>query len=148
MTEAGSAPRIFGEAEFRHMLALEVQRCTRYQDFLSLCLIRASASAVDPADLQASIRRQVADMLRSSDFVGSIGHETAVLLVHTPESDAALIAGRIRDRVQKLLGTPSEKGRRPVRTDLRLGSACFPVDGTSDEALLVVATARLEERPA
>lgn len=147
MTEAANTPRIFSEAEFRHMLSLEVQRCTRYQDFLSLCLIRAGSPDA-AVDLGAAIRRQVADMLRSTDFVGSIGSDTAVMLVHTPETDAGLIVDRIRDRVRQLLpGPPRKAGRPPASSpvDLRLGSACFPVDGTSDEALLTLATARLEE---
>jgi len=81
-------------------------------------------------------------MLRSTDFVGSIGPDTAVLLVHTPDSDAALITGRIRDRVVKVLAAQGEK---PGPANLRLGSACFPVDGTTDDALVIVAKARLEE---
>jgi len=151
MTEAESAPRTFTEAEFRHMLTLEVLRCTRYQDFLSLCLIRVSRAGIDAAELGASVRRYVADMLRSTDFVGSIGQDVAVLLVHTPESDGSLIADRIRDRVRKMLVSltePSGRGAdspQPSRVDLRLGFACFPTDGTSDDALLAHAAARLLE---
>src|SRR4026208_365367 len=96
MTEAESAPRTFSEAEFRHLLTLELLRCTRYQDFLSLCLIRASGPGVEDADLAAGVRRHVADMLRATDFVGSIGRDIAVLLVHTPESETSPIADRIR----------------------------------------------------
>jgi GGDEF domain-containing protein len=133
------------------MLTLEVLRCTRYQDFLSLCLIRATGAGVEVADLGSSIRRYVADMLRSTDFVGSIGQDVAILLVHTPESDTSLIADRIRDRIRKMFTSSAEAGGRRAtspessRVDLRLGFACFPTDGTSDDALLAHAAARLLE---
>ncbi|HEY7253687.1 MAG TPA: hypothetical protein VIG37_24570 [Methylomirabilota bacterium] len=133
------------------MLTLEVLRCTRYQDFLSLCLIRATGASVEGADLGSIIRRYVADMLRSTDFVGSIGQDVAILLVHTPESDTSLIADRIRDRIRKMFTSSAEAGGRRAtspessRVDLRLGFACFPTDGTSDDALLAHAAARLLE---
>ncbi|HEY7203362.1 MAG TPA: GGDEF domain-containing protein [Methylomirabilota bacterium] len=147
MTEAESAPRTFSEAEFRHLLTLEVLRCTRYQDFLSLCLIRATGPVVESTDLESNIRRHVADMLRATDFVGNIGGDVAVLLVHTPESDTSLIADRIRDRIRKMLvDTGAARDRGPGSSvDLRLGFACFPTDGTSDDALLAHAAARLLE---
>ena len=147
MTEAESTPRTFSEAEFRHLLTLEVLRCTRYQDFLSLCLIRASGPGIGSADLESSIRRHVAEMLRVSDVVGSIGGDVAVLLVHTPESDTSLIADRIRDRIRKAFVAPGGPGARGASStvDLRLGFACFPTDGTSDDALLAHAAARLLE---
>lgn len=147
MTEDESAPRTFSEAEFRHLLTLEVLRCTRYQDFLSLCLIRATGAGIESADLESSIRRHVADMLRASDFVGSIGGDVAVLLVHTPESDTTLIADRIRESLRKMLVAAGAAGGRGAGSsvDLRLGFACFPTDGTSDDALLAHAAARLLE---
>ena len=114
MTEAESTPRTFSEAEFRHLLTLEVLRCTRYQDFLSLCLIRASGPGIGSADLESSIRRHVAEMLRVSDVVGSIGGDVAVLLVHTPESDTSLIADRIRDRIRKALVAPQPASEGPL----------------------------------
>ena len=148
MTEAASTPRTFSESEFRHLLTMEVLRCTRYQDFLSLCLIRATGPGVEAVDLEPSIRRHVADMLRSTDFVGTIGRDVAVLLVHTPESDASLIADRIRDRFRKILvpsGGPGGRGAGSAGVDLRLAFASFPTDGTSDDALLAQAAARLLE---
>src|SRR4026207_1344542 len=81
MTEAESAPRTFSEAEFRHLLTLELRRCPRYQDFLSLCLIRASGPGVEDADLESGVRRHVADMLRATDFVGGIGPGNAGVAV-------------------------------------------------------------------
>src|SRR4029450_1423102 len=131
MAEAESAPRTFSEAEFGHLLTLEVLRCTRYQDFLSLCLIRATGPGVESAVLESSIRRHVADMLRATDFVGTIGRDVAVLLVHTPESDTSLIADRIRDRIRKVFVAPGGPGARGSGSsvDLRLGLGAFSSDG-------------------
>src|SRR4030095_13418327 len=102
---------------------------------------------VESAVLESSIRRHVADMLRATDFVGSIGRDVAVLLVTAQESDTSLIADRIRDRIRKVLVAPggSGAGGAGSSVDLRLGFACFPTDGTSDDALLAHAAARLLE---
>jgi hypothetical protein len=133
------SPHLYAEDELRHLFAREVQRSTRYQDFLSLCLIRVTAPKPSPLDVRVAIARQVAEMLRSTDLVGSIGEDIAVVLVHTPDTDAAMIADRIRERV----GPPSVPASTGSGT-LHIGLACFPVDGTSDDVLLARAQARLE----
>lgn len=127
MIEEPDAPlRIFSEEEMRHLLAREVQRCTRYQDFLSICVIRTSPSR---AGMPAPVAQRIAEMLRATDIVGVIGADVVVLLVHTPDTDAAMITDRIRDRLQG---------------ELRIGLASFPTDATSDEALLAHAEAQLQ----
>ena len=130
-------PYVYAEEDLRHLFAREVQRSTRYQDFLSLCLIRVTSPDPSSTVVRAAIARQVADMLRSTDLVGSIGGDIAVLLVHTPDTDATMIANRIRERV--------ETASRPVgAVVIRIGLACFPVDGTTDDALLTRAQVLLE----
>ena len=136
-----SAPRIFSETELRHLLALEVQRCTRYQDFLSLCLIRAAHSGAPAADRQSMVILRIAEMLRSTDLVGVIGPDIAVLLVHTTDTDAALISERIRDRVES---GGSEGAPAPSRPGLGIGLASFPIDATSDADLLAHAQVQLQ----
>jgi predicted signal transduction protein with EAL and GGDEF domain len=139
--EAGPTPRIFPDMEMRHLLAREVQRCTRYQAFLSVCLIRAAYSGAPRADMESAIARRIADMLRSTDIVGVIGQDIAVVLVHTPDTDAATIADRMRDRVQSdSSGAPPSEGR----VDLSIGVASFPTDATSDPGLLAHAQAQLQ----
>jgi GGDEF domain-containing protein len=133
------SPHLYAEDELRHLLAREVQRSTRYQDFLSLCLIRVTSAEPSSPQVRGAIARQVAEMLRSSDLVGSIAEDIAVLLVHTPDTDAIMIADRIRERVYRP-SPPAPAGAVTVR----IGLACFPVDGTSDDALLAHAQARLE----
>lgn len=133
MIEGADLPlRIFSEGDMRHLLSREVQRCTRYQDYLSVCLVRTTPSGRGPA----GPARRIAEMLRATDFVGIMGADIIVLLVHTPGTDAALITGRIRDRVQA--DDPGEAG------GLRIALASFPTDATSDEGLLAHAGAQLQ----
>lgn len=133
------SPQLYAEHELRHLLAREVLRSTRYQDFLTVCLIRVAAAEPSSPQLRDAIARQVAEMLRSTDLVGSIGEDIAVLLVHTPDTEAIMIASRIRDRVDRSSAPPSAGA-----LTLHVGLACFPVDGTSDDVLLACAQARLE----
>jgi hypothetical protein len=134
MTEEIESPlRIFADSETRHLLAREVQRCTRYQDFLSVCLVSASYPGAPRPEIEAAITRRIAVMLRATDIVGVIGRYIAVLLVHTPDVDAAMIADRIRERVQST---------EPVT--LRIGLASFPGDATRDDLLLSHAEAQLQ----
>jgi len=134
--EPNSPFRIFAEAEMRHLLAREVQRCTRYQDFLTICLVRTIRSGRGPAEPEAPVALRIAEMLRATDFVGIIGADIVVLLVHTPDTDAAMITDRIRDRLQA--GDLEEAG------GLRIGLASFPTNATSDGGLLAHAEAQLQ----
>ena len=137
MIEEPESPlRIFAEEEMRHLLAREVQRCTRYQDFLSICLVRRVPSGPRLAERDAPVAQRIAEMLRATDVVGIIGADIVVLLVHTPDTDAGMITDRIRDRLQT--GDPDEAGR------LRIGLASFPTDATSDGGLLAHAEAQLQ----
>jgi hypothetical protein len=133
--------RIFEEPEFRHLLSREIQRGTRYQDFVSLCLIKIGYPGAPRPEVPAAVAREITVLLRATDLIGTIGDQIAVLLVHTPDTDAATIVERIRKRVQ---GAPF-----PVpegRVTLTIALAGFPSDGTSDEALLTYALAQLQEK--
>jgi hypothetical protein len=138
---ASPAPRIFSDAELRHLLSREIQRCTRYQDFLSVCLVRAVYRGAPLPEVEAAITRRIAEMLRSTDIVGAIGPETAVLLVHTPETDAVMIVGRMRGRIEREVRAGSPPGDRVT---LAVGVASFPTDATSDAGLLAHAQVQLE----
>jgi predicted signal transduction protein with EAL and GGDEF domain len=145
MTEQIDSPqRIFSDSEMRHLLTREVQRCTRYQDFLSLCLVTASYPGAPVPEMELAITRRIAAMLRTTDIVGVIGDDIAVLLVHTPDVDAGLIADRIRARIQ---GDDVEAPREltgPGRVTLSIGLASFPSDATGDDRLLAHAQAQLQ----
>lgn len=130
---SGSTPHPFEEDELRHLLIREVQRSTRYQDFLCLWLVRVTDPGSRMPETRAALARQIAELLRATDIVGAIGPDIAVILVHTPESEAVAIADRVRDRVQ-----------RTSQVTVSFGLASFPTDATTDAGLIVHAQAQLE----
>lgn len=137
------APRIFNEDELRHLLAREVQRCTRYQDFLTLCLIRPDYPGAPETTLQNAVACEIAELLRATDIVGLIGDDVVALLVHTPGTDGVVIGERIRERIEATtfaLSTPS-------RVRLTIALSCFPTDTTAEGALLAHAQAQLSPAP-
>lgn len=140
--QGGPTLRIFSAEDFRRLLAWEVQRATRYQDFLSLCLVRPDHPP-NPNILDA-VARRVAELLRATDLVGLLDDTIAILLVHTPDSDAATVTERLRDRVEAHVFSAAP-GAPAVTPALSLGLASFPTDATSDGALFAQAHARLAE---
>jgi hypothetical protein len=141
--EPGSPARVFSETEMRHLLGREILRGTRYQDFLSLYLIRLTPTGGSTEALREAVAREIAEMLRFTDIVGLIDENIAVILVHTPSADAMVIGERIRERIESTtfsLLTPS-------RVALRMALACFPTDATSEGALLAHAHAQLAVAP-
>jgi hypothetical protein len=136
-------PRVFQEAEFRVMLAREVLRSSRYQDFLSVCLMRADYPSAPVPKIQFALARQVAEALRLADIVGLVGDDIGIVLVHTPDSEAALIVSRLRERIQACSVTVAE----PIQVTLAVGLASFPTDATNDVALLASAHIRLQAGP-
>ncbi len=124
------------------MLAWEVQRSTRYQNFLSLCLVRLKYPGAPVASLPETVAARIGELLRSTDVMGMIGDDFAVLLIHTPDTDAAMIAKRLHDRLESST-FPGPVGTAPAQVSVRLGLVSFPSDGTSDATLLALAQARL-----
>jgi GGDEF domain-containing protein len=142
-----SAPgrRVFDEQDFRRLLAWEVQRATRYQDFLSLCLVRPEHRAMPGRAILEALARRIAEFLRATDVVSLHDDDSiAIMLVHTADSDARAIAARIRSLLEGLTLRPGPDG--PAGTPLpALGLASFPTDATSDGALLQTAQTRLAD---
>jgi len=135
-------PIVLGEPDFRRMLAREVQRATRYQDFLSLFLVRLVPSGGSDATLRAGVAGRLVELLRASDLVGVVGEDVAVILVHTPDTDAIGITERMQRALQEfVLSVPRGVRAHPVTVQLAL--VAFPGDATDDEALLTRALARL-----
>jgi hypothetical protein len=141
--ESSSPVRIFQEDDLRHLLGREVLRCTRYRDYLTLCLVRPRYPGPPVAALQIAVAQEIAEMLRSTDIVGLIGDDVLVLFVRTPAVEGILIGQRIRERIEGTtfsLITPSE-------VTLSLAFSCFPTDATADGALLAHAQAQLQAAP-
>jgi GGDEF domain-containing protein len=135
-------PRVFDAPDFRRLLAWEIQRATRYQDFLSLCLVRPDhPEATRQSTLEAMAHRLV-EFLRATDVVGLLEDSVAIILVHTPAGDAAVITERVRHLLE---ATAPGSGAAPVV--LRLALASFPTDATNDRVLLDQAQTRLASAP-
>ena len=134
-------PRVFDEEDFRRLLAWEIQRATRYQDFLSLCLARPQHAGAPNRDILLATARRLVELLRSTDLVGLLGDTIGIILVHTPASDAAAVSGRVRDLVE---GT-TDPSTAVAGLEIRLGLASFPTDSTSDTVLLEQARSRLAD---
>ena len=141
--EASSPARVFSEMETRHLLGREVLRGTRYQDFLSLYLIRLASEGAPMATLREAVASEIAEMLRFTDVVGTIDDDIAVILVHTPSADAVVIGERIRERIEATTFSLITPGR----VNLSMALACFPTDATADGALLAHAQAQLAASP-
>ena len=132
---------VLGYSAFSRMFTWEVQRAVRYQDFLALCLVRIESPEDASPDLCKTVGERIVDLLRAADVVGLTATNIFVLLLHTPEVEAAAIADRIRNRIE---GSPFPMSSAEVfRVRVNVAVAVFPSDGTTEESLLNGAEARL-----
>jgi hypothetical protein len=132
-------PVVLGTADFRRMLAWEVQRATRYQDFLSLFLVRLACPPAARTIIRDLVARKLVEILRSSDVVGMVEEDLAVILVHTSDTDARGITERLQPVLRDFVLSEPTGGGATVQLSL----VAFPGDATSDDALLARALARL-----
>lgn len=146
MAMGGSAPnpRVLDDDEFRRLLAWEVQRATRYQDFLCLCLVRPEYPGPPNPNVAAAVAGQLVELLRSIDLVGLVADGVGLILVHTPDSDGADIVDRVRARIEAT-SYPAAPGGPAVSPVFDIALASFPTDATTDAGLLAHAKTRLAE---
>jgi len=142
MAEQHSEMPILREPDLRRMLAWEIQRATRYQDFLSLCVVRLTHPRTPLGALREEVARKLVELLRSSDVVGTVGEDLVVLLVHTPGSDALGITERLQRVIQEFV-VAKRPADEPLDVVVQWSLVAFPSDATSDESLLTRAQARL-----
>lgn len=121
------------------MLARELQRATRYQDFLSLFLVRLTCPPASRAIISDLVARKLVELLRSSDVVGMVEEDLAVILVHTSDTDALAITERLQPILRDFVLSEPTGGEVTVQLSL----VAFPGDATSDDALLARALTRL-----
>ena len=146
MVEPHGEMPILREPDLRRMLAWEVQRATRYQDFLSLCVVRLAHPRTPLSALREGVARKLVELLRSSDVVGTVGEDLVVLLVHTPSSDALGITERLQRVIQEFV-VAKRPADEPLDVVVQWSLVAFPSDATSDELLLARAQARLPGSP-
>jgi two-component system, NtrC family, response regulator AtoC len=130
----GTAPprRILPHGYFELRLEEECNRAERYHSSFALLRI-----ACDPACPSAAIEEVLANSIRLVDVVASDGpSEYEVMLVDTPPEDLKLVVSRLETQL-------AERGGKP-----RIGTALYPRDGRSADALLARADGELAPRPA
>lgn len=136
---------VFGEEAFHQLLTREASRATRYQDFFSVCLVRPDGAGPEPdGAMQQALARKITQFLRSTDVVARIREGIAILLLNTPDADAARVAERIRAHLENVSfqSGPAE----PVRSvTLSMGLVSFPRDGHNETVLLSRAQTRLKQ---
>jgi GGDEF domain-containing protein len=136
---------VFGEEAFHQLLTREASRATRYQDFFSVCLVRPDGPMPDPDEaMRQAVARKITQFLRSTDVVAHTRDGIAILLLNTPDADAARVVERIRSHIENVSFQPDPVAP-PRRITLSMGLVSFPRDGHNETVLLARAQARLKE---
>jgi hypothetical protein len=128
------AGRILHKSLFLYLLDLEVKRARRYQNFLSLLMLRLMPGETEkgddlPAFFQV-LSGILADETRDSDLIGHLEPNRLALLLPYADNGVAQV---VRSRLEGLLGCYDfeQKGFQ-----VRIDQASFPVHGTNPEELL------------
>jgi two-component system, NtrC family, response regulator AtoC len=133
MVEGRGTPpprRILPHGYFEMRLEEECNRAERYQSSFALLRI-----ACDPSCPSTAIEEVLANSLRLVDVVAADApSEYEVLLVETRPEDTRLVVSRLESQL-------AERGGRP-----RIGTALYPRDGRSADALLTRANGELAPR--
>jgi diguanylate cyclase (GGDEF)-like protein len=135
---------VFGEEAFHQLLTREASRATRYQDFFSVCLVRPDGPGDPDEAMQQAVGRKITQFLRSTDVVAHTRDGIAILLLNTPDADAAKVVERIRSHIENVSFQPDAVAA-PRRVTLSMGLVSFPRDGHNETVLLSRAQARLKE---
>lgn len=139
------ASGVFGEEAFHQLLTREASRATRYQDFFSVCLVRPDGAEYEPdTAMQQSLARKIAQVLRSTDVVARLRDGIAILLLNTPDADAARVAERIRAHLENV-SFQSDQAGAVRRITISMGLVSFPRDGHNETVLLSRAQSRLKQ---
>jgi diguanylate cyclase (GGDEF)-like protein len=139
------ASNVFGEEAFLQLLTREASRATRYQDFFSVCLLRPDGAQPEPNEaMQQALARKIAQVLRSTDVVARTRDSIAILLLNTPDADAARVAERIRSLLENV-SFQSDPTGAALSVTLSMGLVSFPRDGHNETVLLTRAQSRLKK---
>src|SRR4026209_221310 len=139
---------VFHEEAFRHLLTRAAGRETRYQDSLSICVLRPDVRGADREqmgrEVERAISEKIPEFVRATDLVGQLSSAIAVILLHTAGADALRVAERIRANIEQVAFREGPEGR-PQRLTVSVGKGSFPHDGHTDSILLSQAMAYLAQ---
>ncbi len=128
--------------KFQDFLTGEIERCQRYRQPLTLLLLDIDKfkSFNDTyghpvGDLVLKmVARTLTQSIRTSDFCARYGgEEFVVALIQADEALAVPLAERIREAIERTLVQAEGK---TLRVTVSIGSASFPLDGTSKSDLI------------
>lgn len=126
--------RILGRDFFLHLLDLEMKRARRYQNFVSLLLLRVSPlSGESPMNLSgccAKLKEILADEMRETDLIGAFTQDKMVALMpYASECSGNKAKGRI-ERMLKFCDFEREG------CQIAIQAICFPANVTNIADLL------------
>jgi len=93
--------------------------------------------------MQQAVARKITQFLRSTDVVAHTRDGIAILLLNTPDADAAKVVERIRSHIENVSFQP-DPSAASRRVTLSMGLVSFPRDGHNEAMLLTRAQARLQ----
>ena len=130
--------RLVDNQYFIFLLDLEVKRAQRYQNFLSVLNLeflplveRTNGDGLD--DSYEKLSKLLVEETRDSDIIGSSA-EKDKFKVLLPYADAAG-AEKVRKRLEKVFEYYNFKN---IGYDITIKQACFPVNGTSPDELMIM----------
>jgi len=136
-----AATGVFSQYAFQHMLTRETGRAARYQDFFSLCLVKADldeGSEESEEEIEAAISKKIPEFVRSTDMVGRLAPGIGIVLLYTSGEDAIGVANRIRAHIEQVTFSDRPAGRSQ-RLTLSIGEVSFPHHGHDGQTLFVMA---------
>jgi diguanylate cyclase (GGDEF)-like protein len=144
---------VWNQRYFRIRLRQEVERAIRFRRSLSLLVLdidyfksvndghghqRGDSILIELAGrLASAVRGQVDTVARYG------GEEFVLILPETPLEGAAVVAEKIRESIAAV--PFGSEGEEPVTVTASIGAACFPQNGSSDEALIRAADQAMYE---
>ncbi len=131
-TELG---RVLNKDFFLYLVDHEVKRALRYQNFVSLLLMKLVPSSKDRGgrDLEVchqTLRQVLITEMRETDILGSLGNDGLAALL--PYADVSAV-NLVKARFEKTLNYYDFKDRG---YDVMIRQFCYPRNGTSTPELL------------
>jgi len=131
--------RVLNTDFFLYLFDHEVKRARRYQNFLSILILKLAAlSKDDGGDLQTSymmLTNLLAEEIRETDIIGHIAKNTVAVILPYADFSAG---NKAKSRVEEILKCCDFKSRG---YDVNINQIFFPMNGTETMDLIKKAIA-------